>query len=299
MTYDVAFFGSSLVSARWNGAATYYRGILRALAQRGHRTVFYEPDAYGRQQHRDLDDPGFAEVVVYDGLPELDRALKAARSADLVVKASGVGVHDELLESAVLAQRRPGQLVVFWDVDAPATLSRLRENPSDPFLELIPKFGPYVFMVGLLVAIAAALYALGLSAHPSAASGACTPETFGERCRAADYFSHLVGVASPIGYVAKAFLLCAAAGGIYQAAAGERSAAQLERVARDDAAKASKALGRHDGATAVRFAEQAVAARPQEAAYRALLGQAYLLAGRFGSARTALADSLSLSPGDG
>ncbi len=34
----VAFFGSSLVSAYWNGAATYYRGIIRALAGRGHAT---------------------------------------------------------------------------------------------------------------------------------------------------------------------------------------------------------------------------------------------------------------------
>ena len=27
----IAFFGSSLVSSYWNGAATYYRGIVRAL----------------------------------------------------------------------------------------------------------------------------------------------------------------------------------------------------------------------------------------------------------------------------
>ncbi len=33
----IAFFGSSLVSAYWNGAATYYRGIIRALAERGYR----------------------------------------------------------------------------------------------------------------------------------------------------------------------------------------------------------------------------------------------------------------------
>ncbi|HEX2082666.1 MAG TPA: hypothetical protein VHF86_04170, partial [Xanthomonadaceae bacterium] len=61
----IAFFGSSLVSSYWNGAATYYRGIVRALHARGHRIVFFEPDAYGRQQHRDIDDPDWAEVVVY------------------------------------------------------------------------------------------------------------------------------------------------------------------------------------------------------------------------------------------
>ena len=61
----IAFFGSSLVSAYWNGAATYYRGILRALAARGHRITFYEPDAFDRQAHRDIPDPSWASVVVY------------------------------------------------------------------------------------------------------------------------------------------------------------------------------------------------------------------------------------------
>ena len=51
---NIAFFGSSLVSAYWNGAATYYRGLIRALHDLGYDVTFYEPDAYGRQQHRDL-----------------------------------------------------------------------------------------------------------------------------------------------------------------------------------------------------------------------------------------------------
>jgi spore maturation protein CgeB len=139
---DIAFFGSSLVSAYWNGAATYYRGIVRALHERGHRVTFYEPDAYGRQQHRDMDDPDWARVVVYpsEGIEGVEAALTAARDADLIVKASGVGVFDQELEDAVLAQRRPGQLVVFWDVDAPATLDRLERDPADPFHSLIPKY---------------------------------------------------------------------------------------------------------------------------------------------------------------
>ena len=61
---NIAFFGSSLVSAYWNGAATYYRGILRELAARGHRITFYEPDAFERQQHRDIPDPEWARVGV-------------------------------------------------------------------------------------------------------------------------------------------------------------------------------------------------------------------------------------------
>ena len=141
MSLDIAFFGSSLVSAYWNGAATYYRGIIRALHERGHRITFYEPDAFGRQQHRDLPDPDWATVVVYpENAGEALRAVDQATGADLVVKASGVGAFDELLERAVLAARRPGSLVAFWDVDAPATLDRVDGNPSDPFRALVPEY---------------------------------------------------------------------------------------------------------------------------------------------------------------
>jgi len=139
---DIAFFGSSLVSAYWNGAATYYRGIVRALHERGHRVTFYEPDAFERQAHRDMADPDWARVVVYgaDGQDGVMRALGSARTADVIVKASGVGVFDELLEREVLALRRPESLVIFWDVDAPATLDRVQRDPGDLFRALIPRY---------------------------------------------------------------------------------------------------------------------------------------------------------------
>jgi spore maturation protein CgeB len=139
---DVAFFGSSLVSAYWNGAATYYRGIVRALHNRGHRVTFYEPNAYGRQEHRDIPDPDWARVVVYPGDTEESalEMVEAARGADLVVKASGIGIFDTLLEAAVLELQRAETLVVFWDVDAPATLDRIERDSSDPFRPLIPRY---------------------------------------------------------------------------------------------------------------------------------------------------------------
>jgi spore maturation protein CgeB len=138
---NIAFFGSSLVSAYWNGAATYYRGILRALAERGHRITFYEPDAFERQQHRDIPDPDWARVVVYSADDRgVLAALSDARGADLVVKASGVGVFDELLEAAVLELREPDGLAIFWDVDAPATLDRLESFPLDPCRQLVPRY---------------------------------------------------------------------------------------------------------------------------------------------------------------
>jgi spore maturation protein CgeB len=68
------------------------------------------------------------------------RALEDARGVDLIVKASGVGVFDSLLEDAVLTLRGPRSLVVFWDVDAPATLERVHTDPADPFRALIPRY---------------------------------------------------------------------------------------------------------------------------------------------------------------
>ena len=137
--FSIAFFGSSLVSAYWNGAATYYRGIIRALHELGHRVTFYEPDVFERQAHRDIDDPPWAQVVVYrkEGV---HAALESAAGADVIVKASGVGVHDELLEREVLSLRRPHTAIVFWDVDAPATLERIATNANDPFRALIPRY---------------------------------------------------------------------------------------------------------------------------------------------------------------
>src|ERR1017187_5713751 len=139
---NIAFFGSSLVSAYWNGAATYYRGILKALHELGHSITFYEPDAYDRQKHRDIEDPSWAKVVVYSaqGFEDVYQALEEAEAADVVVKASGVGVLDEFLEKSVVEIKGPRVRAVFWDVDAPGTLDRVQHDPSDPFRELIPRY---------------------------------------------------------------------------------------------------------------------------------------------------------------
>lgn len=139
---NIAMFGSSLVSSYWNGAATYYRGILRALAARGHRIRFYEPDALDRQKHRDIADPPWAIVHVYrPGDAGAREALQHARcGSDVVIKASGVGIDDELLEREVAGLKSSSCSTVFWDVDAPATLERMQAEPADPFRALVPKF---------------------------------------------------------------------------------------------------------------------------------------------------------------
>jgi spore maturation protein CgeB len=135
---DFAFFGSSLVSSYWNGACTYYRGIIRSLHERGHTATFYEPRAYERQEHRDIADPSWATVVIYEP-GAVREAVRRAAGADVVVKTSGVGVNDDVLEAAVLELEGP-ELSIFWDVDAPATLQRVEADPRDPFRSLIPEY---------------------------------------------------------------------------------------------------------------------------------------------------------------
>ena len=134
----IAFYGSSLLSSYWNGAATYYRGLLSELAKRGYEVAFYEPDAFDRQKHRDIDPPEWAEVVVYDATEAAARAvITEAAEADVVVKASGVGVFDDLLLEGVMAAAMPHAVRIFRDVDAPATLAEMRAHPDHPLRRML------------------------------------------------------------------------------------------------------------------------------------------------------------------
>jgi spore maturation protein CgeB len=140
-------FGSSLTSCYWNGAATYYRGIYKNLYRLGHEITFAEPDIYKRQQNRDCASIEYAEVRVYQTPRDLHKVLAEAEVAELVIKHSGVGADDDLLEREVLNMRSPHTRVAFWDVDAPATLARVEENLADPFRRLIPEYD-FVFTYG-------------------------------------------------------------------------------------------------------------------------------------------------------
>jgi spore maturation protein CgeB len=140
-------FGSSITSSYWNGAATYYRGMYKQLHALGYDITFAEPDAYGRQQKRDSGDFSYVRNIVYKHAEEIPALLEQARECDLVIKHSGVGVFDELLEEKVLECRSEKTSVAFWDVDAPATLARVEENSEDAFLRLIPEYD-FIFTYG-------------------------------------------------------------------------------------------------------------------------------------------------------
>jgi spore maturation protein CgeB len=168
-------FGSSITSSYWNGAATYYRGIYKQLHALGHQIAFAEPDAYRRLQNRDAGDFSYVETVVYKDAEEIPALLRRAAECDLVVKHSGVGVFDELLEEKVLECRSDTTRVAFWDVDAPATLSRVEENPTDAFRALIPEYD-FIFTYGGGAPVVSHYHGLGAAnCHPI--YNALDPET--------------------------------------------------------------------------------------------------------------------------
>ena len=157
---EIAFFGSSRPFACHDGAAAYYRGIIRALHERGHRITLYEPGTMTGQGRMYRNQPTGSRstdresaVLVYPPNEEgARRAIKIAREADILIKVSGsnLGQAEQLeawLEEAVLIAKKNGAKAVFWDIDAPATLERLRRNDKDPFRRLVPEFD-YIFTYG-------------------------------------------------------------------------------------------------------------------------------------------------------
>jgi spore maturation protein CgeB len=125
----IAFYGSSLLSSYWNGAATYYRGILRDLAVarlRHHVLRARRLRSAAASRHRSA-----GMGAGRSSIPRPKKGCKRARrggEADIVVKANGVGVFDRELLEGVIAHARPDALRIFWDVDAAATLDEMRAD---------------------------------------------------------------------------------------------------------------------------------------------------------------------------
>lgn len=132
-------FGASILTSYWNGAATYYRGNYKYLARRGHDVTFASPDAFDRRKHHDEGDFSFVRAMYYQPGAGIDAVLAMAADADVVVKHSGLGIDDTVLERRIL-ELQPHSVVVFWDVDAPATLARIGSDENDPFHQDVPRY---------------------------------------------------------------------------------------------------------------------------------------------------------------
>ena len=142
------FIGLSITSSWGNGHATTYRGLLRELARRGHEIVFLERDVPYYASNRDLAQPDFARVELYQNLEELPGRLQEdVRAADFVVVGSyvpdGVKVGRWALETA----RGP---VTFYDIDTPITLEAIATHGTAGYVdrELIGRYAVYFSFTG-------------------------------------------------------------------------------------------------------------------------------------------------------
>ena len=128
----LVIFGLTISSSWGNGHATLWRGLCRALAQRGHTIVFFERDVPYYAAHRDLQVWRDGELRLFREWPEIaSEAQREADDADVAMVTSycpdGIAATDLVLAST--AQRK-----VFYDLDTPVTLDALQAGKSVSYL---------------------------------------------------------------------------------------------------------------------------------------------------------------------
>lgn len=140
--------GLTITSSWGNGHATTYRSLLKALHRRGHRIEFIEKDVEWYRSNRDLPQPSFCSVHLYEEWKNERAALvRISKDADAIVIGSyfpdAIAATNMLLEHVSCP-------ILFYDIDTPITLSRLREHGGTEYLEgaLIPQFDAYLSFTG-------------------------------------------------------------------------------------------------------------------------------------------------------
>ena len=144
----ILVIGLTITSSWGNGHATTYRALCSALHRRGHEITFFEKDVSWYRDHRDLADPAFCKVQLYEAWNDVGaKILKAAQDSEIVVIGSyckdGIEAIDLLLGSC----KTP---VMFYDIDTPVTLAALRRDGAAEYLraEQIPGFAAYLTFSG-------------------------------------------------------------------------------------------------------------------------------------------------------
>jgi spore maturation protein CgeB len=132
----IAIFGLTVTSSWGNGHATLWRSLCRALARRGHRVVFLEHNVAYYAWHRDLESSEDYEILLYEDWPETEpRARELLNSVDAAIVTSYCP-DARAAADLILGSKVP--LRVFYDLDSPVTLERLRAKGS---VEYIPPYG--------------------------------------------------------------------------------------------------------------------------------------------------------------
>jgi spore maturation protein CgeB len=125
-------FGLTISSSWGNGHATLLRALFRQLIARGHHVVFFEKDVAYYAAHRDLHELRGGKLVFYSSW---DEAIATARheladaDAAMVTSYCPDGIAASELIGASSALR------VFYDMDTPVTLSKLRAGEPLTYLD--------------------------------------------------------------------------------------------------------------------------------------------------------------------
>ena len=125
-------FGLSVSSSWGNGHATLWRGLIHALAARGHSVTFYERDTPYYAAHRDCRELPNGELVLYADLDQVrTQAAHALREAEVAIVTSycpdAVAATELVMNSSV-------QVRAFYDLDTPITLDKLSRGEAVPYI---------------------------------------------------------------------------------------------------------------------------------------------------------------------
>jgi len=144
---NIVILGLSITSSWGNGHATTYRGLVRALVQRGHQVLFLERDVPWYAAARDLADPPYGFTALYGSLGELKKKFSTAiRQADVVIVGSYVPDGIEIGQWVIDTR---GGIAAFYDIDTPVTLAALERGESLYLsTDLIPRYDLYLSFTG-------------------------------------------------------------------------------------------------------------------------------------------------------
>ncbi|HET7442193.1 MAG TPA: glycosyltransferase [Terriglobales bacterium] len=129
-------FGLTVSSSWGNGHATLWRGLCGALAREGHHVTFFERDVPYYANHRDLRETSDFELVLYPDWNEVrPRASQALTEADSAIVTSYC---PDARCATELILNFASIVHVFYDLDTPVTLERLRDQGD---VEYLPECG--------------------------------------------------------------------------------------------------------------------------------------------------------------
>ena len=129
----IAIFGLTISSSWGNGHATLWRGLCKALARLGHRVVFFEHNQPYYAHTRDWQQLPGGELVLYESWAEIaPRVESELHDADAAIVTSYCP--DALpARDAIMAAAHP--VSVFYDLDTPVTLDRMRCGEQVPYID--------------------------------------------------------------------------------------------------------------------------------------------------------------------